>query len=256
MNRDIVASSSRFAKGPHVKRYVLSLCLAFVASAAVRGQEWESMFNGKDLTGWEGSAHWTAKDGVLSGTITKDTLIKTNTFLIWKAGTVANFELKCKFRMDGGNSGIQYRSVHLDKDKADPYIVKGYQADMAVSTYTGILYEERGRGIVAEVGEKVELYPSTDKKKKMDKKVVGSLGSKILENFDIKQWHEYRIVAKGNHLQQFIDGKQTIDVIDHDKQARKMSGIVALQIHVGGPMLVQFKELMLKRLPEGGIIDP
>ena len=90
----------------------------------------------------------------------------------------------------------------------------------------------------------------------MEKKVVGSLGDNILRDFDIKQWHEYHIVAKGNHLEQYIDGKQTIDLIDHDPKGRAMEGIVALQIHVGGPMLVQFKELELKRLPEGGIIDP
>jgi hypothetical protein len=233
-----------------VTRNLASLAIVLLASAVCRAQEWEPIFNGKDLTGWEGSAHWSAKDGIISGTITKDTLIKTNTFLIWKAGTVANFELKCKFRMEGGNSGIQYRSVHLSKDKADPYIVKGYQADMAVSSFTGILYEERGRGIIAQVGQKVVI----DRKGK--KEVVGSLGDNILRDFDITKWHEYRIVAKGNHLEQYIDGKQTIDVVDHDEKGRAMEGIVALQIHVGGPMLVQFKELELKRLPAGGIIDP
>ena len=81
-------------------------------------------------------------------------------------------------------------------------------------------------------------------------------GDKILDKFDITKWHEYHIIAKGNHLQQFIDGKQTIDVVDHDKKGRALEGILALQIHVGGPMLVQFKDLELKRLPEGGIIDP
>ena len=107
-----------------MNRIFASLCvLVLFVSAVCRAQDWEPIFNGKDLTGWEGSAHWSAKDGIISGTITSETLIKTKTFLIWKAGTVDNFDLKCKFRMDGGNSGIQYRSVHLAKDKADPYIV-------------------------------------------------------------------------------------------------------------------------------------
>ena len=234
-----------------MNRYLASLAVVFLASAVCRAQEWESMFNGKDLTGWEGTAHWSAKDGIISGTITKETqLKKDNTFLIWKAGTVANFELKCKFRMEGGNSGIQYRSVHVTKDVDNPYVVKGYQADMAVSRYTGILYEERGRGIIAEVGQKVVIDENGKKT------VVGSLGENVLRDFDIAKWHDYLIVARGNHLEQYIDGKQTIDLIDHDKKGRAMEGIVALQIHVGGAMLVQFKELMLKRLPAGGIIDP
>lgn len=233
-----------------MKRLLLVVGLTLATAASVSAQEWQKIFDGTSLTGWEGSAHWVVKDGAISGIITRDTLIKTNTFLIWKGGTVANFELRCKFRMEGGNSGIQYRSTHLAKEKADPFIVKGYQADMATSRFTGILYEERGRGILAEVGQKVVI---DDKGKKQ---VVGSLGDKILDKFDITKWHEYHIIARGNHLQQFIDGKQTIDLVDHDKKRRALEGILALQIHVGGPMLVQFKDLELKRLPEGGIIDP
>src|SRR5579862_958250 len=193
----------RSAKGPDMKRFLFVLGLVLATATSASAQEWQKLFDGKTLTGWEGSAHWVVKDGAICGVITKDTLIKTNTFLIWKGGTVANFQLKCKFRMEGGNSGIQYRSIHLAKDKADPFIVKGYQADMAVNTFTGILYEERGRGILAQVGQKVTIDDSGKPK------VVGSLGENILRDFDIKQWHEYHIIAKGNHLQQFIDGKQT-----------------------------------------------
>src|SRR5262245_36580566 len=159
----------------------LAILVGFVlaTTGSASAQEWQKIFDGKSLDGWQGSAHWVVKDEAISGVITKDTLIKTNTFLIWKGGTVANFELKCKFRMEGGNSGIQYRSTHLAKEKADPFIVKGYQADMATSRFTGILYEERGRGILAEVGQKVVI---DDKGKKQ---IVGSLGDKILDKFDI-----------------------------------------------------------------------
>ena len=187
-----------------MNRYLASLAIVFLASAVCRAQEWESIFNGKDLTGWEGTAHWSAKDGIISGTITKDTLIKTNTFLVWKGDPVANFEMKCKFRMEGGNSGIQYRSVYDAKNKA-PYVVYGYQADMAVSSYTGILYEEgpNRRGIIAQVGQKVVIDP------KGQKKVVGSLGENILRDFDITKWHEYLIVAK-----------ETISAAVHRRQKR------------------------------------
>lgn len=233
-----------------MKRFLFVLTLTLATAASAGAQEWQKIFDGKSLKGWEGDSHWIVKDDAISGVITKDTLIKTNTFLIWKDGKVANFELKCKFRMEGGNSGIQYRSTHLDKEKADPFIVKGYQADIAAGRFMGILYEERGRGIIAEVGQKIVI---DDKGKKQ---VIGSLGEKLLDKFDIGEWHEYHIIAKGNHLQQFIDGKLTIDLIDHDKKGRALEGILALQIHVGGPMVVQFKDLELKRLPEGGIIDP
>jgi len=233
-----------------MNRFLLVFGLALATASSAGAQEWQKLFDGKTLDGWEGSAHWVVKDDAISGVITKDTLIKTNTFLIWKGGKIANFELKCKFRMEGGNSGIQYRSTHLAKDKADPFIVKGYQADIAPNRFNGILYEERGRGILVEVGKKVVI----DEKGK--KEVVGSLGDNILDKFDITKWHEYHIIAKGNHLQQFIDGKQVIDLVDHDQKGRALEGLLALQIHVGGPMVVQFKDIELKRLPEGGIINP
>ena len=243
-----------FRKEPH------HASLSRIAGSRVSRPRWRSAGarNGsrsstaRTLAGWEGTPPLVrAKDGIISGTITKDTLIKTNTFLLWKGAPAANFELKCKFRMEGGNSGIQYRSVYDAKNKA-PYVVYGYQADMAVSNYTGILYEEGPgrRGIIAQVGQKVVIDENGKKK------VVGSLGDNILRDFDITKWHEYHIVAKGNHLEQYIDSKQTIDVLDHDQKGRAMDGIIALQIHVGGPMLVQFKELMLKRLPAGGLIEP
>ncbi|MEI7684526.1 MAG: DUF1080 domain-containing protein [Planctomycetota bacterium] len=233
-----------------MKRFLLVFGLVLTTASAAPAQEWQKLFDGKTLTGWEGSPHWVVKDDAITGVITKDTLIKTNTFLIWKEGKVSNFELKCKFRMEGGNSGIQYRSVHLAKEKADPFIVKGYQADIASGQFMGILYEERGRGILANLGQKV-VIDETGKKQ-----VVGSLGEKLLDKFDLKAWHDYKIVANGNHIEQYIDGKLTVDLVDHHKTGRALEGILALQIHVGGPMVVQFKDIELKRLPEGGLINP
>src|SRR5262249_11397164 len=158
-----------------------------------------------DLTGWDGDTDvWSVQDGVITGKTTAEKPVKHNTFLIWKGGTVGDFELHAMFKITGGNSGIQYRS----KDLGD-HIVSGYQADMVFSDpdkYTGILYEERARGILAQRGEKVEI--GEDGKKK----VVGSLGdsAEIAKAVKKGEWNEYVIVAKGNHITQTINGTQTI----------------------------------------------
>ncbi len=133
------------------------------------------IFNGKDLTGWEGNPKlWSVKDGAITGQTTAENPAKGNTFLIWTNGTPSDFELRCSFKLVPGdskgfaNSGIQYRSKVVDPAN---WVVGGYQADMeAGPTYTGILYEERFRGIMAQRGEKV-VWDKDDKKQ-----VVGSVG--------------------------------------------------------------------------------
>lgn len=208
-----------------------------------------SIFNGKDLAGWNGNSKlWSVKDGAITGQTTPENPAKGNTFLIWTNGTVADFELRCSFKLVAGdsqgfaNSGIQYRSKVLDPAN---WVVGGYQADMeAGPTYTGILYEERMRGIIALRGEKVVW----DKDAK--KQVVGSVGDAAEIGAAIKKgdWNDYVIIAKGNHLQQFINGKQTVDVTDDCEAKRAMSGVLALQLHAGPPMTAQFKNIWLKKL--------
>jgi hypothetical protein len=221
-----------------------------VTAALAADDDWMSIFNGKDLSGWRGDPKlWSVKDGAITGSTVGNPL-KYNKFLLWD-GKLGNFELKCKFRMDGGNSGIQYRSKHLT-DKGE-FVVGGYQADMDNGgQFTGILYEEQGRGILAQVGQKVIIDP------KGVKFLVGSLGDRKTifgDKFNIKDWHDYLIIAKGNHVQQFIDGKQTIDLIDHQESKRALEGIIAFQLHVGGDMIAQFKDIQLKKLPAGGVLS-
>ena len=206
-----------------------------------------SLFNGKDLTGWDGNPKlWSVKDGVITGQTTAENPTKGNTFLIWTNGTVGDFELRCSFKLTPGddkgfaNSGIQYRSKVLDPAN---WVVGGYQADMeAGPTYTGILYEERMRGIMALRGEKV-VWGKDDKKQ-----VVGSIGDAMSIRVAIRKgdWNDYLIVAQGNHLMQFINGKQTVDVTDECEAKRAMSGVLALQLHAGSPMLAQFKNIRIK----------
>jgi hypothetical protein len=207
------------------------------------------IFNGKDLTGWEGNPKlWSVKDGAITGQTTAENPTKGNTFLIWTNGILADFELRCAFKLTPGNdkgfanSGIQYRSKVLDPAN---WVVGGYQADMeAGPTYSGILYEERMRGILALRGEKV-LWNKEGKKQ-----VLGSLGDAAEIGAAIKRgdWNDYVIIARGNHLQQFINGQQTVDVVDEDAAKRALSGILALQLHAGPPMTAQFKNLRLKKL--------
>lgn len=130
---------------------------------------------------------------------------------------------------------------------AEKWIVGGYQADFEYGeTYSGILYEERGRGILAQRGQKVTIKQSDDvKKPKIE--VTGETGVSAEIQAAIKKddWNDYRIVAKGNHVQQFINGKLTVDVTDETAEAPK-AGVIALQLHAGPPMQVQFKDIVLK----------
>jgi len=212
-------------------------------------QGFKSMFNGKDLTGWDGNPKlWSVRDGAITGQTTAENPIKGNTFLIWTNGTPGDFELRCSFKLVPGdahgfaNSGIQYRSRVFDPAN---WVVGGYQADMeAGPDYTGILYEEKLRGIMALRGEKV-VWAADNKKK-----VVGSVGTaaEIEASLHKGDWNEYVIIAKGNHLQEFVNGKQTVDVTDECEAKRAMNGIIALQLHMGAPMMAQFKNLRIKLL--------
>jgi hypothetical protein len=216
-----------------------------------RGSEagFQSMFNGKDLTGWDGNPKlWSVKEGAITGRTTAENPAKGNTFLIWTNGTPGDFELRCSFKLVPGdshgfaNSGIQYRSRIFD---AANWVVGGYQADMeAGPDYTGILYEEKLRGIMALRGEKV-VWTADDKKK-----VVGSVGdaADIEASLHKGDWNEYVVIAKGNHLQEFVNGKETVDVTDECEAKRALSGLIALQLHAGWPMMAQFKNLRIKLL--------
>jgi len=232
---------------------LLTPFLALAALCASVSAEDKNLFNGKDLTGWKGLDFWSVKDGVITGQTTKEHPTKGNTFLVWD-GEVADFELTFQYKIvdeNGksagfGNSGVQYRSHVINAEK---FVVGGYQADFECGKgFSGILYEEQGRGILAKRGEKVVVREGKDEKHpKLE--VAGSLGKSDEIQAKIKpaDWNEYRIVAKGNHLQHFINGVQTIDVTDETAVGAK-KGVLALQLHAGKPMTVQFKDLVLKEV--------
>lgn len=232
---------------------LLTPFLALAALCASVSAEDKSLFNGKDLTGWKGLDFWSVKDGAITGQTTKEHPTKGNTFLVWE-GEVADFELTFQYKIvdengksEGfGNSGVQYRSKVVDEKG---FVVAGYQGDFECGkTYSGILYEEKGRGILAKRGQKVVIKEGADAKKPKIE-VTGELGKTDDIQAKIKpaEWNEYRIVAKGGHLQHFINGVQTVDVTDETAVGAK-KGVLALQLHAGKPMTVQFKDLILKEV--------
>ena len=233
----------------------LVVSAAFLSQTSmISAQETEpgfkSLFNGKDLSGWAGRPnHWSVEDGVITGITTKENPAKGNNFLIAKDGDqnliVDDFELRYSYKFTGewGNSGVQYRS----KDRGN-FVVNGYQADFEVgTTYSGILYEEGGRGILCQRGQKVVIKDDNGKHKI---EVVGKVGDskEIQAGINVNGWNDYVVIAKGNHLQQWINGKQTIDVTDEQEAKAAKSGILALQLHAGPPMKVQFKNIRIKSL--------
>ena len=229
-----------------------------LVSAADSG--FKSIFNGKDLSGWDGiKEFWTVREGAITGQTTAEKILKTNTFLVWQGGEPANFELRLSFRLspdndkNQANSGVQYRSKVMD---AATFVVGGYQADFdSTGRYAGMLYEEKGCGILMGPGEKIKVGattvdPDTKKKKTAVEKLAGATPpADVLAAYKLGEWNQLTIIAKGNHVQQFLNGKLTADVTDEDPTLAPTSGVIALQLHTGPPMTVQFKDVQLKTLP-------
>jgi hypothetical protein len=203
----------------------------------------KELFNGRDLTGWEGEESiWRVEDGLITGQSTADSKLKANTFLIWTGGEVDDFVLEAEFRLEGdNNSGVQYRSQRNPDKSKGKYSVIGYQADIhPAENYIGMLYDEGGRGIAAERGQKVTLGPD-------DAEEVEKLSVK-LDPVDLTKWTKIRVRAQGNRLVHRINGKKTVEVIDNDPKNAEQRGILALQVHAGPPMKVQFKSIKLRPL--------
>ena len=218
----------------------LFLIWSFPASSQEKG--FKKIFDGKTLKGWKGDPnHWKVENGNIVGEVTPTKQLKTNTFLIWQGGTTGDFELKAEYKIsEAGNSGIQYRSEEVP---GVPYGLKGYQADIdGKNEYTGLNYEERGRGFIAKRGEKVVVDAAGKPK------VVASLGTSVELAKKIKNdWNEYHLIVKGNHMQHYINGILMSDATDNDTVNRKMNGLLGLQAHVTPEMSVEFRNIRIKQ---------
>ncbi len=217
-----------------------------LAEAADDG--FESIFDGKTLKNWNGNPKfWSVKNGAITGQTTKGNTTQGNTFIIWKGADLGDFELKLQYKIVGGNSGIQYRSFKLP-GKNDGWRIGGYQADFeAGNTYSGIVYGEAFRGILCNRGLKTELVRAGGK---FQVKTIKRLGDSKAIQAKIKKedWNDYHITAKGFHLVQRINGVVTADCTDNDAKQRRATGLLALQLHAGPPMTVQFRKIQIKRL--------
>ena len=207
-----------------------------------------SLFNGQDLTGWDGDADlWSVEGGTITGQFGEGVKLPFNKFLVWRGGEPKNFELRMSFWQEGNNSGIQYRSRELAE--VGPFSVGGYQCDVHPNPpYNAQLYEERGRGIVALRGQKVVLAANGDRW------LIGDTGP--VEPVPNDEWHLFTVIARGNHLVHKLDERVAIELFDHDPEKRALEGIVGIQLHGGPPMKVQVRDVWLKVLPDGGLLSP
>ena len=243
-------------------RFVLTALVAVSLSAVSAGgdvaktapdepQDMVSIFNGKDLAGWDGDPDlWSVRDGVIHGETTEAKSAKGNTFILWKDGVTKDFELRLSFRCNAtNNSGIQYRSKHVTDGVKNNWVVRGYQHELRnetdVPNVSGFMYDEGGkRGRICLVGEKATW--ETDGKKIVSADLIDPAGWKKL--FRLDDWNDVIIIAKGNHVRHYMNGTLILDFTDNDPKLALTEGVLALQLHAGKPMWTEFREIWIKEL--------
>ena len=221
------------------------------------------IFDGTRLGQWEGEpAFWRVENGAIVGETTAANPLKSNTFLVWRGGEPADFELKLEFRINATNSGVQYRSVEVPE--AGKFVLKGYQADIDFNNqYTGMLYEERGRAFLAPrgtfgyvgpnqppAGQRGQAPPASTPTAAGPRGQLGALENGDALRAFIKQndWNQFQVIARGNVLVHILNGHVTALFLDDDATNRAMKGLIGLQLHVGDPMKVEFRNIWLKTL--------
>ncbi len=210
------------------------------------------LFNGKDLSGWDGDPRlWSVKEGALRGETTEANPAKGNTFIIWKEGSTKDFDLRLSFRCNAtNNSGIQYRSRHIADGKApNQWVVRGYQHEIRnevkLPSVSGFIYDEGGkRGRLCLVGEKAVWEPGG--KKTLSDALIDQAGFEKL--FKLDDWNDVVIIARDNHIQHYLNNRLILDFTDNDPELALREGILALQLHAGKPMWVEFKNIRLTEI--------
>jgi len=218
---------------------------------AIEGDEpgFQKIFDGQSLAGWEGSStYWRVEDGSLVGEITPATVIKSNTFIIWRGGRPKDFELKLEYRITpAGNSGINYRSVSVPDPvtPANAFAMRGYQFDLdGKNRYSGNNYEEKGRLFLAVRGQMTHVVGGRPPV------LLSTLSNPAdLETAQTAEWNSVHLVARGNVLMHSLNGRLMSVVIDDDTPNRPSDGEIGVQVHVGPPMKVEYRNIRLKNLP-------
>ena len=212
----------------------------------------QSIFDGT-MKNWDGDTTlWKAEGGALVGTTTAENPLKENTFVIWRGGEVADFELKLEYRMSATNSGIQFRSAMVPPGGegrgavTGKWVLKGYQADIDFANqFTGMIYEERGRGFLMQRGQAVEIGPDGVSRQ------IGSLemnADELKSLIKAGEWNTVHLIARGNTIMNIVNGHVTAFIVDDDAKGRALKGLLGFQIHVGPPMKIEFRNIFLKTL--------
>lgn len=216
------------------------------------GEE-RSIFNGRDLTGWDANSKWwSVKDGAITHAADPKAATASQLYAYWKDGTVGDFELTAKIKIAGGNSGLLYRASVRPPDQNGAKL-SGYQADLDPDPkkrdHFGSLYETDGRGDLGNAGDKVSIGDHADvrqKKLQTDAKALGD-PAKLLEKLKPGEWNDLRIVANANRLQHYVNGTLVLEAVD-EGHGRYKDGVIGLEGTTKGGQVVQFKDIKLKRL--------
>ncbi len=255
-------------KGIKVEILVVICSLIFFFSscknkdASIENQNiFQPIFNGKNLEGWSGdSKYWRVENGVLIGEVTPETILKRNSFVIYEKEQPENFELKLEYRItNSGNSGINYRSQIIDNV---PFALRGYQCDIdGKNKYTGQNYEEKKRTTLAYYGEIVTIPQMPDsiyktnlrknvKKNCWQTRTIADTKSKSQLKASIKSndWNAVHLKINNNKMQHYLNGVLFSEVNDLDKVNRSTKGYIGVQVHVGPPMKVEYRNIELKHL--------
>lgn len=216
----------------------------------------QSLWSGKDLQGWQGDPRfWRVENGAIVGQTSSANPAKENTFLIYRGGEFANFELKFRYQVKGYNSGVQYRSV----DQGN-WVVSGYQADFEdrwhkseaglIDRFSGMFFDEKGRGFLGQRGEVVLVRgnPADPRKPRIEK--IATLGdsAELEKTIRREDWNDYHVIANGFQFTHIINGRIMAMGFDEDAKNRRASGILAFQLHAGPPMQIRIKDIRIREL--------
>lgn len=228
-----------------------SILGTFAQSQAADNNEFVPIFDGETLDGWDGDKRfWRVEDGVLVGQTTEKVTTKKNTFLVYKDKEFADFDLRFSFKVDGGNSGIQYRSELIGD-----WFVKGMQADFedkiheGVDSYSGMYFEENGRMFLGQRGDAVIVTTGQENPSKNPKiEKVGTVGDRVDLEKVIRRddWNDYRIITRGTVSIHIINGQVMSVGLDEDKENHRASGILAWQLHAGPPLKIRMKNIRIR----------
>lgn len=205
------------------------------------------IFNGRDLTGWDGEqGFWFVKNGLIVAQVNQGVPVKNHSYLVWQGGKVRDFELRLKVRSSIGNSGIDYRAEHVPTDRdGQPlkWTIRGYQHDIAKG-WMGSLYNWGKPG----------AQPSQFVVVSGDETVTKSVGSVVDKDllykagyYKPKQWNEFTVIARGSHILHRINGYPVVEFIGNSRDARRQ-GLLGLQVHSGrGPSMNEFKDIRIRK---------